>query len=96
MAKFADALHTISTTISGIPCQVALVSYYSSKGNSSADNDMDYYGYTEADCVVLDRKGYEAQWLAKKMTELDKERVENEVIESYIDCQSAMEEDYYY
>ncbi len=85
MAKVTNALHITNTTISGIPCQVALLSYYSTKGNSSADNDYDYYGYEEAEWVVLDRKGYEAPWLARKLTEYDNERIENLLLESYID-----------
>ena len=92
MAKITDALYTMDYSIAGIPCQLAVVSFYSAKADSRADNPWDYYGYAEAEVVVLDRKGYQANWLDKKLSKADRSQMENDAIESYV---SAMEEDRY-
>ena len=36
--------------------------------DSRADSDWDYYGYTESEWEVCDRRGRPAPWLAKKLT----------------------------
>ena len=58
----------IETTVAGIPCIIGVSQYSSVAGNSRADSDWDYYGYTESDWQVLDRRGRPAPWLAKKLT----------------------------
>lgn len=69
------------TTIAGIPCLIGLESYDEGSYSYNAASDWDYYGH--CDWVVLDRKGYAAQWLVKKMTTKDNHRIENEIV-SYI------------
>jgi hypothetical protein len=59
------------TRICGIPCILA-VSYFHCqppwRGSAhTCDGDMDYYGYTELEYDVLDRRGHLAEWLAKKI-----------------------------
>ena len=71
--------------ISGIPCLVEMTYYVNVKPwKGSAHNcpsDLDYYGYTEVEFEVFDRKGYKAGWLENKLTSEDRERIELELIE---------------
>ena len=32
-------------------------------------SDVDYYGYVERDFFIVDRRGYKAPWLEKKVTD---------------------------
>lgn len=50
------------------------------------DSDWDYYGYTEIEYDILDRKGYYANWLIKKLTSNDEEAIE-EVVKAYFDSE---------
>jgi hypothetical protein len=43
-----------------------------------ADNPWDYYGYTEFDYTVCDRRGRPAPWLEKKLTRADEARIHDE------------------
>ena len=59
------------TRIKGIPCILA-VSYFHYQppwcGSAhTCGSDLDYYGYTELEYDVLDRRGHLAEWLAKKI-----------------------------
>lgn len=69
----------IEATICGIPCLVEVDTFNVVKGNCCADNPDDYYGYTEIEFTVYDRKGYIAKWLEKKMTREDISNI-NEII----------------
>ena len=75
----------IEYTIAGIPCLIGVIDYTSVKGSHSysAPSDMDYYGYTECDWEILDRKGYRANWLAKKITSRDEDLI-NDAINEYM------------
>ena len=44
------------------------------------DSDWDCYGYTDIEFDVLDRKGYKAPWLKRKLTDSDRERIETELL----------------
>lgn len=74
-------MHQIPYYVAGIPCIIHVISYTSVSRNSRADNDMDYYGYTECEWELLDRKGYKAKWLEKKLTENDRF-----ALDAKIDC----------
>ena len=67
------------TTIAGIPCGIKVLFYKYHKpwrgSIRSCPSDLDYYGYTEFEYMVLDRKGYEAEWLRNKMTSADEDRI---------------------
>lgn len=66
----------IDTTIQGIPCQILIGSYHKQKPlGTRADSDVDARGYVEAEYTILDRKGYQAKWLERKMTQDDHENV---------------------
>jgi len=64
---------TFDYRIDGIPCQIRVDEYH--KVDSwvgridNCPSSDDYYGYVEIEYTVLDRKGYEAPWLQKKITE---------------------------
>jgi hypothetical protein len=59
------------TRIAGIPCQIGVTYFhYQPPWRGSAqtcDSDWDYYGYTELEYDVLDRRGRPAAWLEKKI-----------------------------
>lgn len=76
---------TIDTRIAGIPCQAYVTHCYIQaphRGSAhTCHSDMDYYGYSEIEFEVLDRRGRPAPWLAKKLTSDDDERIQSEIIE---------------
>lgn len=83
----------IDTHIQGIPCQIKIVSYVHQRPlGRSADSDIDCYGYTDFEYEVLDRRGHPAAWLERKMTDLDRERVEIEIEEYKRDERESREE----
>jgi hypothetical protein len=83
-------LAEIESTVAGIPCLIGVIEFSSVRGSYSynAPSDMDYYGYTESDWEVLDRRGRPAAWLDRKLTGADRCRIEREIEE-------AMTEDSY-
>jgi hypothetical protein len=85
MAKGNNYEAEIETTIAGIPCLIGVISCEVYEGSHSyhADSDLDYYGYTESEWVILDRKGYKAAWLEKKMSARDHDRIDSEVAEYF-------------
>lgn len=89
--------HTIDFFLGGIPCQIGLHSYTKQepwKGSAySCPSRDDYYGYTESEWIILDRKGYHAKWLERKITN-DIQSEIDEAIEEYMEeCRKAAEED---
>jgi hypothetical protein len=74
----------VESTIAGIPCLIGVTSFNRVEPSYSyaASSDFDYYGYTEADWVVLDRKGYKANWLEKKLSRSDIARIDSEISEA--------------
>lgn len=85
MAK-GNYIAEIECTVAGIPCLVGVIDYSSVKGSYSysAPSDWDYHGYTDCDWELLDRKGYRADWLAKKMTAKDEDAI-NEAISNHME-----------
>lgn len=71
----------IETRVAGIPCLIGVTHYECVRGsyNYHAASDMDYYGYSEAEWIVLDRKGYKAAWLERKLTADDNDRINAEI-----------------
>ena len=73
----------LKTTIDGIPCIVVVRIF--SLGNSAIMGKFADYSWPpeppELDIEeVLDRKGYPAPWLERKLTDDDQIRIENEAI----------------
>jgi hypothetical protein len=79
---------TFETTISGIPCKIRVDHY--SKGTYSplAETPSEYYG--DFEFTVLDRKGYQADWLERKMTKDDPGRI----LDEYLGYCEMVEESY--
>ena len=70
----------MESQIAGIPCLIEITHFVNVKGDSSTRaSDWDFYGYTESEWNVRDRKGYCAAWLEKKMTSKDTARIEEEI-----------------
>ena len=71
----------IEHRIQGIPCliEVTLCHVVEPQGRN-ADSDWDCYGYSEIEYNVLDRRGRIAPWLERKMTDDDKELVEEKIL----------------
>lgn len=70
--------------IQSIPCRIEVTHFLDVPGNPHTwDSADDYYGFTEAEWDVLDRKGYKADWLARKQTDEDLERITHEIRERH-------------
>lgn len=69
--------------IAGIPCQIKVTYFHKQKPFKGparlCDSNDDYYGYTEIEFEVLDRRGRKAEWLERKLTAEDRERIEREI-----------------
>ncbi len=73
----------IEARISGIPCLIDVTSFFVQKPlGPYCDSDLDCYGYSEIEFTVCDVKGRPALWLDKKMTEKEKEEIENLILEN--------------
>lgn len=74
----------IESNIQGIPCLIEVTTFSRVKPwrgcISNCPSSDDYYGYSEIEFDVLDRKGYRAKWLERKMTAEDKSRIESEIL----------------
>ena len=75
----------IETRVAGIPCLIGVVEYFSVAGSYSqnAASDWDYYGYTESDWEVCDRRGRPAPWLARKLNDKITREIESEIAEYF-------------
>jgi hypothetical protein len=73
----------IETRVAGIPCtaRVDYVNVVKGSYSYNAASDHDYHGYSEIDWELCDRRGRPAPWLAKKLTDADIGRIENEILE---------------
>ena len=74
----------IESKVSGIPCLIHVNSVSGKKPFSGSafncDSSDDYYGYSDVEFTVLDRKGYKAPWLEKKLTQQDISRIEDQIL----------------
>ena len=67
--------------ISGIPCKILVDTLFIQKPNLYADNPDDYYGYSDVEFTVCDRRGRPAPWLERKLTDNDTDRIKTEILE---------------
>ena len=81
------------STVAGIPCIIAVEEYFEGSYSYNAASDVDYYG--SCDWTVLDRKGYAAEWLARKLTAADEQRITREVAEYFRDMADQAKIDAY-
>jgi hypothetical protein len=72
----------LEASIQGIPCLIDVITCNVTKGNYSrmAETPDEYYGSTDIEFDVYDRKGYAANWLEKKMTEDDVSNIEETIL----------------
>lgn len=69
-----NSIADIPTTVNGIPCIAAVLEY-----DMGDDDEGTLCG--RMNWVICDRKGYKADWLEKKMSHREKNRISNEVID---------------
>ena len=73
----------IEARISGIPCLIEPTLVIVKKPDYGTwDSDQDYYGYSEIEFTVCDRRGRPAPWLEKKMTKEEEEKIETLILEN--------------
>ena len=62
-------LTTFDSRVAGIPCQIGVLSYerHAPMSAHQAHSDIEFYGFTETDYVILDRRGNPAPWLQNKL-----------------------------
>ena len=89
--KTSDYREEIDYRIDGIPCLIGVIDFISVEGSGRYDapSDVDYYGYTECDFDILDRKGYRARWLERKIDKDITADIERTIADNY----AALEED---
>ena len=69
------------SSVAGIPCGIRIDSVFIKKPDAFNDaSDWDHDGYDEIDFTVLNRYGYEAPWLQKKITPSDTLRIELHIL----------------
>ncbi len=72
-----------ASSVSGIPCGIHIDTYHPVspfKGSPFlCDSDWDFHGYTDIEYTILDRKGYSAAWLERKLSPVDNERILEEI-----------------
>lgn len=74
MSTAHDTSDMIPVTVSGIPAFAEVTHYRHDTGFDNlykAVSDWDYYGCTELEFELYDRKGYRAKWLEAKLVEPD-------------------------
>tara|TARA_R110000868_G_C10712251_1_gene750051 strand:- start:330 stop:596 length:267 start_codon:yes stop_codon:yes gene_type:complete len=68
-----DFILVFEHRIAGIPCQIGVLNYMYvppfSKDPHRCETPDEYYGYSEVDYTILDRKGRPAAWLQRKITD---------------------------
>lgn len=65
----------IPARIAGIPCRIGVESYHCQPPDHGWASDWDCHGYTESDWRILDRRGRPADWLARKLSSKDEDRI---------------------
>lgn len=84
--------------VSGIPCLIGVSDFRNVepwKGSPhSCDSAADFYGYTECEWDVLDRRGRKADWLARKLLPDETAKVDEAVIDEMIQREKESFEDY--
>jgi len=70
----------IPTRVAGIPCLIGVEGYTRTKPDRGTwSSDWDYLGFTETCWRVLDRRGRVAEWLERKMTRTEEDKITTEI-----------------
>ena len=74
----------INTRIAGIPAKVGVTHVYKQRGSHLPNevSDLDYYGYMEFEYEVLDTRGKRAVWLERKLTDVMRTQIEQQIAEA--------------
>lgn len=76
----------VQTRVAGIPCIARVTHFHLQRPHRGSPHtchsDLDYYGYTECEFQILDRRGRPAPWLERKLTDAEVARIEEEITES--------------
>jgi hypothetical protein len=64
-------LTIFDSRVAGIPCQIGVLDYkrHAPLSAHQAHSDIEFYGFTETDYVLLDRRGNPAPWLQDKVSD---------------------------
>ena len=73
------------STVSGIPCIIKVTGYVNDPGRTYGLPENCYPAEFEFEYEVLDRKGYRAEWLERKLTDNDNDRLAEEYSEYMVD-----------
>ena len=89
-------LAIIESSISGIPCKIGVTTYFKKEADPYTwDSDFDYYGYIDCEYDILDRKGYAAHWLEKKLCLADREIIEMKIKDHFKELENYCDENSY-
>ena len=73
--------------VKSIPCGVLVDTYINKRpyrwGAHLCESDLDFYGYTEIEYRLLDRRGYPAPWLEKKVDTEEHDRIYQAIVDHY-------------
>lgn len=89
-----DTIAEFEARVAGIPCVVGVLSYIPYRAaytSGPPEHCCDAEG-GESEWIILDRRGRPAPWLEKKLTDAEKRRIDNEVIEHM--SRSICDDDY--
>ena len=76
----------LETNIKGIPCLVNVMTFTKVPPDPTTwVSALDFYGYTEIEFEVLDRRGSPAPWLERKLDDEERSRIEGEIADYYAD-----------
>ena len=97
MSKKKDTSSMIEAAVSGMPCfanpeTVTIVPPWGGSAHTCPSAD-DYYGYTEVEFTLYDRKGYRAKWLEAKLTDDEISEIEDAIVEAEVDRVAEYEAD---
>lgn len=73
-----------NTRVAGIPCICEVTTYYYDPGRTYGPPENCYPPEMDFEFILLDRKGYRAEWLERKLTET----IESNLLEEYIKLRS--------
>lgn len=81
MVKKIRSIYEFESHVAGIPCIIAITGYYRGSPAVYSGPMAGPEESPEAEWRVLDRRGYLAPWLEKKLSSSDEERINEEAVE---------------
>lgn len=92
MTRYIDEFES---KIQGIPCVIKVRSYYSGRPAKISGLPENCYPAEPSECEfdVFDRKGYKAEWLARKISESDMTEISDTILTRMMEQQEAHDEE---